>query len=99
MRSSAQFIASMYRHSIVPSLAPISATTPVRLEIPFGTLEAAPRMSNEEHTMLIERNRARYSDLFTGGRKKVFPQNTAIPQTTHSALYGLLTHMVEHSKR
>ena len=35
--------------------------TAVRIEVPFGTMEAAPRMSNAEHRRLIEHNRARYS--------------------------------------
>jgi hypothetical protein len=35
--------------------------TAVRLDIPFGTLEGAPRMSTQEHRALIELNRRRYS--------------------------------------
>jgi hypothetical protein len=35
--------------------------TAVKLTIPFGTLEAAPRMSRKAHADLIESNRARYA--------------------------------------
>jgi hypothetical protein len=35
----------------------------VRLRIPFGALERAPRMSAEQHAQLIARNHQRYATL------------------------------------
>ena len=82
MRTSAQFITSMHKHSKSTEFAAYirnDTPTAIRLEIPFGTLEAAPRMTPDEHKALIERNRLRYSDLFTGSGKKVSPKKIVLP--------------------
>jgi len=74
MRTTAQFITSMRKHAHSTEFAAyIRNVTPtaICLEIPFGTLEAAPRMTKQEHAALIERNTQLYSDLFTEAGKKV----------------------------
>lgn len=45
----------------------------VKVEVPFGTLEAAPIMMKEEHAALIQRNNDRYSS-------RDFPQKTKTPK-------------------
>jgi len=64
MRTTAQFITSMRKHAKSTEFAAyIRNETPaaLRLEVPFGTMEAAPRMTTEEHAELIRRNTERYS--------------------------------------
>ena len=72
MRTSNEFIASMRKGAKSTEFAAYvrnETPTAVRIEVPFGTMEAAPRMSNSEHRRLIERNRARYSaDPFEAAR-------------------------------
>jgi hypothetical protein len=64
MRTSSEFISSMHkRNGSTEFAAYIRNETPtaVRLEVPFGTMERAPRMSPEVHRRLVALNRARYS--------------------------------------
>lgn len=91
MRTSAQFITSMKKHTKSTEFAAYirnDTPTAVRLEIPFGTLEAAPRMTEEEHRTLIDRNRARYSSDFHKPTppppppKTFDPANDSIPRSS-----------------
>jgi hypothetical protein len=64
MRTTSEFIASMHKDSRATEFAAYirnETPTAVRLKIPFGTIEGAPRMSTDQHRQLIERNRARFS--------------------------------------
>ena len=76
MRTSAQFITSMRKDDKSTEFAAYirnETPTAVRLEVPFGAMEAAPRMTKEEHAALIARNVARYSDRPSGVRGKIDP--------------------------
>lgn len=62
MRSSPDFIASMTKRPRATEFACyVRNLTPqaIRIEVPFGALEAAPRMSDAEHAELRQRNRTR----------------------------------------
>jgi len=64
MRTANDFISSMRKREKSTEFAAYvrnETPTAVRLEVPFGTMEAAPRMSNEAYRRLIQRNRAKYS--------------------------------------
>jgi hypothetical protein len=64
MRTSAEFITSMRKHARSTEFASYVrnyTASAVRLTIPFGTLEAAPKMSSDEHSQLIARNRKHHS--------------------------------------
>jgi hypothetical protein len=64
MRTTAEFITSMQKHSRSTEFASYVrnyTANAVRLTIPFGALESAPKMSAEEHSQLIARNRERYA--------------------------------------
>jgi hypothetical protein len=64
MRTTADFIASMGKsaHSTEFACYVRNLTgTALELEIPFGSLEAAPRMSTAEQAELLARNKARYA--------------------------------------
>ena len=64
MRTTSEFIASMHKDSRATEFAAYirnETPTAVRLKIPFGTIEGAPRMSTDQYRQLIERNRARFS--------------------------------------
>ena len=64
MRTTSEFIASMRKSARSTEFAAYirnETPTAVRLNIPFGTMESAPRMSTDEHRRLIERTRRRYS--------------------------------------
>jgi hypothetical protein len=64
MRTSAEFISSMQKHARSTEFAcSVRSTTgnALRLEIPFGSLEAAPTMSDDERRRLLEENRQRYA--------------------------------------
>jgi Type IV secretion-system coupling protein DNA-binding domain len=64
MRTTPEFITSMQKHSRSTEFASYVrnyTANAVRLTIPFGSLEGAPKMSPEEHSQLIARNRERYA--------------------------------------
>lgn len=64
MRTTSEFIASMRKNAKTTEFAAYirnEVPTAVRLEIPFGTMERAPRMTPEEHRRLIALMRRRYS--------------------------------------
>ena len=64
MRTSSEFIGSMHKGARSTEFAAYirnETPTAVRLEVPFGTMERAPRMSTEAHRRLVQWNRARYS--------------------------------------
>jgi hypothetical protein len=64
MRTSAEFIASMQKYARSTEFACYVRSTTgnaLRLEIPFGTLESAPTMSETERRWLLEENRQRYA--------------------------------------
>ena len=64
MRTTNEFIASMRKGIKSTEFAAYvrnETPTAVRIEAPFGTMEAAPRMSNSDYRRLIERNRAKFS--------------------------------------
>lgn len=64
MRTSADFIASMRKKRAATEFAcHVRNLTDraLRLEIPFGSLEAAPTMTREQEAVLLERNRERYA--------------------------------------
>jgi DNA helicase HerA-like ATPase len=64
MRTTAEFITSMQKHSRSTEFASYVrnyTANAVRLTIPFGALESAPKMSAEEHSQLIARNREQYA--------------------------------------
>ncbi len=65
MRTTSDFIGSMRKTPKATEFAAYirnETPTAVRLAVPFGTMEAAPRMTPEAHRRVIERNRARLSD-------------------------------------
>ena len=62
MRTTSEFIASMRKSARSTEFAAYirnETPTAVRLQIPFGTMERAPKMTVEEHRRLIERTRRR----------------------------------------
>lgn len=64
MRTTSDFIASMRKNAKTTEFAAYirnEVPTAVRLEIPFGTMERAPRMTPEEHRHLIALMRRRSS--------------------------------------
>jgi hypothetical protein len=64
MRTSPDFITGMAKHAHSTEFACYVrnyTANAVRLTIPFGALEAAPKMSDEEEAILIARNRERYA--------------------------------------
>ena len=64
MRTTSPFIGSMQKRARATEFAVYvrhETPTAIRLEVPFGTLEAAPRMTPDEHRRPIALNRARYS--------------------------------------
>jgi len=64
MRTTHDFIASMKKGRRSTEFACYvrnHTDSAIRLEIPFGTLEANPKMTREQHANLIEHNRARYA--------------------------------------
>jgi hypothetical protein len=64
MRTTSEFIGSMRKTAKSTEFAVYirnETPTAVRLQIPFGTMESAPRMLAEEHRRLIELTRRRYS--------------------------------------
>jgi len=64
MRTTADFITSMSKRSRSTEFACYVrnyTANAVRLEIPFGRLEAAPKMSSDIEAQMIARNRARYA--------------------------------------
>lgn len=64
MRSSSAFIGSMQKrmkHTEFAAYVRNETATAVRVKVPFGSMEAAPRMSPDDHRRLIAFNTARYS--------------------------------------
>jgi hypothetical protein len=64
MRTTADFITSMRKSSSGTEFACYVRNLTeraLRLEIPFGTLEAAPKMTKEQENALLSRNRERYA--------------------------------------
>jgi hypothetical protein len=63
MRTSAEFIASMKKRAKSTEFACYVRNyteNAVRLEIPFGALEKAPKMTEEAHREVVARSRARF---------------------------------------
>jgi hypothetical protein len=90
MRTSAHFIGSMKKRSHSTEFAchvRNYTTNALRLEIPFGSLEKAPRMTAEQHAAVIARNRERYAVGPAPPRPAAndpdqSPPTAAAPQTT-----------------
>lgn len=64
MRTTPDFIAGMAKHAKSTEFACYVrnyTNNAVRLEIPFGALERAPKMNSAEQTQLVARNRERYA--------------------------------------
>jgi hypothetical protein len=64
MRTSPDFIAAARKHGKSTEFACYVRNltdTAVRVSVPFGTLEDAPRVSDSTHEWLIDQNRARYA--------------------------------------
>jgi hypothetical protein len=64
MRTSAEFISSMRKLSKSTQFACYVRNLTdhaIRVEVPFGTLEKAPKMTPAQHAFLIERNRQRFA--------------------------------------
>ena len=64
MRTTADFISDMRKRDKITDFACyVRNFTPsaVRLTVPFGSLEAAPKMTREAHRKLIAQNRTRYA--------------------------------------
>jgi hypothetical protein len=64
MRTSADFITAMKKRADGTEFACYvrnHTTNALRLDIPFGALERAPKMSAAQHASLIARNRSRYA--------------------------------------
>jgi Type IV secretion-system coupling protein DNA-binding domain len=87
MRTSPDFIASMQKQAKSTEFACYVRNTTaqaLRLTIPFGRLEASPRMTASERLELLERNRSRYAASpaapgpAAAGRDKV-PEQTESP--------------------
>jgi hypothetical protein len=66
MRSTPDFIASMHKHPRSTEFAcfvrNVSANA-MRIQIPFGSVEAAPKMRDAQFSQLIARNRSRYASI------------------------------------
>jgi hypothetical protein len=80
MRTTPDFITGMAKHSKSTEFACYVrnyTVNGVRLEIPFGTLERAPKMTSAEQAQLVARNRERYA----AGRDQPRPA-AAEPGTT-----------------
>jgi hypothetical protein len=82
MRTDAEFIHSMQKrgHSTdfachVRNLTP----TALRLTIPFGTVESAPRMSNDQHAVILEKNRTCYAIREDGTSEVAATEPVATP--------------------
>jgi hypothetical protein len=85
MRATPEFITSMRKHTRSTEFACYVrnyTASAVRLTIPFGTLEAAPKMSSDEHAQLIARNRARYA----AKRTQAEPAASASSSTSESTV-------------
>jgi hypothetical protein len=61
-------------------------TSAVRIEIPYFTVENAPKMTDSEHAQLIERNRERYSASQTHEPASVASTDTPSQPATMSQL-------------
>src|SRR3984957_3510679 len=64
MRTTSEFIASMRKSAKTTEFAAyVRNETPIAvpLQVPFGTMEKTPRMTNEQHRRMIELTRSRYS--------------------------------------
>ena len=64
MRTSAEFITSMQKRPRSTEFAchvRSTTTNALRLEVPFGTLESAPKVSKTQWLQLLERSKARYA--------------------------------------
>lgn len=64
MRTTHDFITSMHKRAKSTEFAAYirnETRTAVKVEVPFGTLESAPRITKEEHKVLIQTNNERYS--------------------------------------
>ncbi len=91
MRTTPDFITGMTKRARYTEFACYvrnSTRNAMRLESPFGTLEAAPRMTEEAHTGLIAQNRARYAVLPDGSTPppKQEPKVAAPPQQKKAAI-------------
>lgn len=80
MRTTGEFIGSMKKQASSTEFACYVrnyTANAVRLAVPFGMLENAPKMTETERKALIERNRARYSSHSTTSEPK---QETKQPE-------------------
>jgi len=57
----------------------------IRLEIPFGTLERAAKMTDEEHRSLVERNRVQYAASPAQARPAATSPDTSAPNSQQPA--------------
>jgi hypothetical protein len=83
MRTSAELITSTRKHDHSTEFACYvrnMTENAVRLSIPFGTLEAAPRMPREELAVVVDRNRVRYCS--SPRRQEASPEADARPTET-----------------
>ena len=66
MRTTSEFIADMRKHAHSTEFSCFVRNytgSAVRLKVPFGALERAPRMSPKQHGQLLARNHQRYATL------------------------------------
>lgn len=80
MRTSAEFVSSTRKHEESTEFACYvrnMTENAVKLTIPFGTLEAAPRMSREDFAVVVGRNRDRFCSTAPEG--ETAPQASAHP--------------------
>src|SRR4051812_39413457 len=64
MRSEPEFLQGMRKrrdHTEFACFVRNHTTHPIRLTVPFGEMERRPKLSTDEHAVLIELNRARYA--------------------------------------
>jgi len=83
MRTTSEFISSMQKRARSTEFACYVrnyTASALRLQIPFGTLEAAPKMSSDAHEKLIAKNRLRYA-VQAAGPQTVPKDETKPPQT------------------
>jgi hypothetical protein len=83
MRTTSEFIAEMRKlaHSTEFACFVRNYTgSAVRLQIPFGALEKAPRMSSEQHAQLIARNHQRYATPRKEPRAETKPDGSHVPR-------------------
>ena len=89
MRTTPEFISNVRKHPNSTEFACyVRNFTPsaLRLSIPFGTLEDAPRMTDDEYAQMIARNRERMGIMLQPEPAQQSPESQTAPQPQIDAL-------------